>query len=126
MGTVCLFRVFDRLCVWRLRVSFVSSTYQRAPTMTEVEAAKARERLLERPRKTPSKKPTCAVCEVPFALVNLPLVISYKAVLDLRASYVAAQGVQCALRLAHVTTHTHTQIHSHTHTLTHTRFGAFW
>jgi len=59
----------------------------RAPTMTEVEAAKARERLLERPRKTPSKKPTCAVCEVPFALVNLPLVISYKAVLDLRASW---------------------------------------
>ena len=63
---------------------------QRAPTMTEVEAAKELERLLEGPRKTPSKKPTCAVCAVPFALVNLPLVISYKAVLDLRASYVAA------------------------------------
>jgi hypothetical protein len=54
--------------------------------MNEVEAAKAMERLLERPRARPSKKPTCAVCERPFALLNLPLVISYKAVLDLRAS----------------------------------------
>ena len=61
---------------------FVLRLLQRAAALSELEAAKAKEKLLGRSR----KKPSCAVCELPFALVNLPMTISYKAVLDLRRS----------------------------------------
>lgn len=51
------------------------------PKMGELARAKALE------RSSGKKKKKCSLCEKTFALVNLPLSISYKAVLDLRTSW---------------------------------------
>lgn len=48
--------------------------------MYQLEMAKNKERLVGRSRKTMR----CALCEYPFPMINLPMTISYKAVLDMR------------------------------------------
>lgn len=52
------------------------------PRTAELERAKTLERY------SGKKKKRCSLCEQTYALVNLPLTISYKAVLDLRSRYV--------------------------------------
>ena len=51
------------------------------PRGAELERAKKREHY------SGKKKKRCSLCEQQFALVNLPLAISYKAILDLRTSW---------------------------------------
>ena len=53
------------------------------PRQPELSLAKMRERY------SGKKKKRCSLCEQSFALVNLPLSISYKAVMDLRTRFVA-------------------------------------
>ena len=64
-------------------------------------AALERAKTLE--RYSGKKKKRCSLCEQPYALVNLPLSISYKAVLDLRSRCVAIPGPLPALLCAALT-----------------------